>query len=71
MNGQITNGLPPGEAAFLTCSFWLVDNYISRDAIRSKLFEISSSTAMACGVLAEEFDPLARMRGNFRKPTAM
>ena len=62
------DGLPPGEGAFLACSFWLVDNYIlqgrRRDAERlyAKLVKIANDV----GLLAEEFDPRAkRMLGNF------
>ena len=38
------DGLPPGEGAFLACSFWLVDNYIlqGRDAEARKLFDRSA-----------------------------
>lgn len=62
------DGLPPGEGAFLACSFWLVDNYIlqgrRRDAERlyAKLVRIANDV----GLLAEEYDPHAkRMLGNF------
>ncbi len=62
------DGLPPGEGAFLACSFWLVDNYIlqgrRRDAERlyAKLVRIANDV----GLLAEEYDPRARrMLGNF------
>ena len=62
------DGLPPGEGAFLACSFWLVDNYIlqgrNRDAQR--LFERLLSRCNDVGLLAEEFEPLTgRMLGNF------
>lgn len=62
------DGLPPGEGAFLACSFWLVDVYImlgrTRDA--GKLFARLAALANDVGLLAEEFDPrLQRMLGNF------
>jgi GH15 family glucan-1,4-alpha-glucosidase len=62
------DGLPPGEGAFLVCSFWLIDNYIlqGRYAEAAKLFERLLSRCNDVGLLAEEFDPLAgRMLGNF------
>jgi len=62
------DGLPPGEGAFLACSFWLVDNYIlqGRDAEARKLFDRLLSRCNDLGLLAEEFDPLSgRMLGNF------
>jgi GH15 family glucan-1,4-alpha-glucosidase len=62
------DGLPPGEGAFLACSFWLVDNYVlqSRYAEARKLFERLLLRCNDVGLLAEEFDPLAeRMLGNF------
>jgi GH15 family glucan-1,4-alpha-glucosidase len=62
------DGLPPGEGAFLACSFWLVDNYIlqGRHADARKLFERLLSRCNDVGLLAEEFDPRAgRMLGNF------
>src|SRR6202000_2023038 len=36
-----SDGLPPGEGAFLACSFWLVDNYIlqGRYEDAQRLFE--------------------------------
>jgi GH15 family glucan-1,4-alpha-glucosidase len=62
------DGLPPGEGAFLVCSFWLVDNYIlqGHHAKARKLFERLLSHCNDVGLLAEEFDPRAgRMLGNF------
>src|SRR6516165_4420615 len=62
------DGLPPGEGAFLVCSFWLVDNYIlqGRHVEACKLFERLLSHCNDVGLLAEEFNPRAgRMLGNF------
>jgi GH15 family glucan-1,4-alpha-glucosidase len=62
------DGLPPGEGAFLACSFWLADNYLllgrKRDAKR--LFHRLKSYANDVGLFAEEYDPKEkRMLGNF------
>ena len=62
------DGLPPGEGAFLACSFWLVDNYTlmgrRKDALR--LFNRLRRLANDVGLYAEEYDPQARrMLGNF------
>jgi len=62
------DGLPPGEGAFLACSFWLIDNYIlqRRYTEARKLFERLLARCNDVGLLAEEFDPLTgRMLGNF------
>jgi GH15 family glucan-1,4-alpha-glucosidase len=68
-NTEETNdGLPPGEGAFLACSFWLVDNYIlqGRYAEARALFDRLLGHCNDVGLLAEEFDPLTgRMLGNF------
>src|SRR3546814_18978726 len=39
--GEVADGLPPGEGAFLACSFWLADYYIllGRHAEARALFE--------------------------------
>ncbi len=62
------DGLPPGEGAFLACSFWLVDNWHMqgrRDDARA-LFERLLSLRNDLGLLSEEYDPAAqRMTGNF------
>jgi GH15 family glucan-1,4-alpha-glucosidase len=62
------DGLPPGEGAFLACSFWLVDAYAMtgrrNEAVR--LFEHLLSFRNDLGLLAEEYDPKAgRQLGNF------
>ena len=62
------DGLPPGEGAFLACSFWLADNFVlqGRDADARALFEMLLSLRNDVGLLAEEYDPRARrMLGNF------
>jgi len=62
------DGLPPGEGAFLPCSFWLADNYTlqNRDAEASALFNRLLSLSNDVGLLAEEYDPHAqRQVGNF------
>lgn len=65
---QSPDGLPPGEGAFLACSFWLADDLVlmgRRDEARS-LFERAISVSNDVGLLAEEYDPAARrMLGNF------
>jgi GH15 family glucan-1,4-alpha-glucosidase len=63
-----SDGLPPGEGAFLACSFWLVDNYILQGRYKDaqRLFERLLTRCNDVGLLAEEFDPAsARMLGNF------
>ena len=62
------DGLPPGEGAFLACSFWLVDNYLLQGRYRDahRLFERLLARCNDVGLLAEEFDPRTRrMLGNF------
>ncbi len=62
------DGLPPGEGAFLPCSFWLVEVYAlqGRMAEARALFERLAGLCNDLGLLAEEYDPVAgRMLGNF------
>ncbi|MBA3395960.1 MAG: glycoside hydrolase family 15 protein [Deltaproteobacteria bacterium] len=62
------DGLPPGEGAFLACSFWLADNYalLGRRDDALALFEHLLSLRNDVGLLAEEYDPVARrLLGNF------
>jgi GH15 family glucan-1,4-alpha-glucosidase len=62
------DGLPPGEGAFLPCSFWLADAYIlqGRNAEARALFERLVSLCNDVGLLAEEYDPHGRrLVGNF------
>jgi len=65
------DGLPPGEGAFLACSFWLVDAYcmLGEREKAHRLFERLLALRNDVGLLAEEYDPAApagrRFRGNF------
>lgn len=62
------DGLPPGEGAFLGCSFWLADNYwlLGRHQEARRLFERLLSLCNDVGLLSEEYDPQAkRLLGNF------
>jgi GH15 family glucan-1,4-alpha-glucosidase len=62
------DGLPPGEGAFLACSFWLVDNLalLGRLDDARRLFERLLDLRNDVGLLAEEYDPRAgRQVGNF------
>ena len=62
------DGLPPGEGAFLACSFWLADNYLlqSRPADARRLFNRLKKLSNDVGLFAEEYDPAAKtMLGNF------
>ncbi len=62
------DGLPPGEGAFLACTFWLADNYsmVGRVNEAVDLFERLLDLRNDVGLLAEEWDPVSkRMTGNF------
>jgi GH15 family glucan-1,4-alpha-glucosidase len=62
------DGLPPGEGAFLACSFWLVDAYIlqNRWADARALFDRLLALRNDVGLLSEEYEPRAgRLVGNF------
>lgn len=62
------DGLPPGEGAFLICTFWLADNlslqgrYTQARAIFERLLALRNDV----GLLSEEYDPQTRrLVGNF------
>jgi GH15 family glucan-1,4-alpha-glucosidase len=62
------DGLPPGEAAFLACSFWLADCYalMGRRDDAVELFDRLCALTNDLGLLAEEYDVrLGRQVGNF------
>jgi GH15 family glucan-1,4-alpha-glucosidase len=66
--GTTDDGLPPGEGAFLPCSFWLADAYVltGRRNDAQRLFERLVGLCNDVGLLAEEYDPDAqRAVGNF------
>jgi GH15 family glucan-1,4-alpha-glucosidase len=66
--GRDVDGLPPGEGAFLPCTFWLVDNFALQGRIdeAEELFARLLSTRSDLGLLAEEWDPESRRQlGNF------
>jgi GH15 family glucan-1,4-alpha-glucosidase len=62
------DGLPPGEGAFLACSFWFADNLLllGRTREAEQLFKRLCGLCNDVGLLAEEYDPHAkRLVGNF------
>ena len=62
------DGLPPGEGTFVACSFWLADNLImqGRREEAQALFDRLLGIRNDVGLLAEEYDPIARRQlGNF------
>ena len=61
------DGLPPGEGAFLPCSFWLVGNYVlqGRQHEAQALYDKLIGIANDVGLFSEEYDPAAkRLLGN-------
>ena len=62
------DGLPPGEGAFLPCSFWLVDclHLTGREKEARQMFERLLGICTQLGLLSEEYDTEAkRLIGNF------
>jgi GH15 family glucan-1,4-alpha-glucosidase len=62
------DGLPPGEGAFLACSFWLADVYTlqGREADAVRTFKRLIGLRNDVGLLSEEYDPrTGRLVGNF------
>jgi GH15 family glucan-1,4-alpha-glucosidase len=65
---QVEDALPPGEGAFLACSFWLVDVYILQERLEEaeNLFRRLVGLCNEVGLLSEEYDPSSkRLIGNF------
>jgi len=65
---QMDDGLPPGEGAFLACSFWLVDVCVlqGRVADAERMFRRLIALRNDVGLLSEEYDlRLKRLVGNF------
>jgi GH15 family glucan-1,4-alpha-glucosidase len=62
------DGLPPGEGAFLACTFWYADNLVllGRQDDARQVFERLLSLCNDVGLLSEEYDSRAkRLVGNF------
>jgi len=62
------DGLPPGEGAFLPCTFWLADNLamMGRYDDARAIFERLVGLCNDVGLLSEEYDPRGkRQLGNF------
>jgi GH15 family glucan-1,4-alpha-glucosidase len=66
--GAVKDALPPGEGAFLACSFWLVDVYVLQGRLdeAERLFRRLVGLRNDVGLLSEEYDPnTRRLVGNF------
>jgi GH15 family glucan-1,4-alpha-glucosidase len=62
------DGLPPGEGAFLACSFWLVDVYVlqGRRQDAERLFKRLLKLRNDVGLLSEQYDIASQqLIGNF------
>jgi GH15 family glucan-1,4-alpha-glucosidase len=62
------DGLPPGEGAFIACTFWLADNLAlqGRRAEARDIFERMLAIRNEVGLLSEEYDRRRRrLVGNF------
>jgi GH15 family glucan-1,4-alpha-glucosidase len=62
------DGLPPGEGAFLACTFWLADNLALQGRVDEgrAIFEQLLAIRNDVGLLSEQYDPDARrLVGNF------
>jgi GH15 family glucan-1,4-alpha-glucosidase len=65
---EVEDALPPGEGAFLACSFWLVDVYMLQERYddAERLFRRLVALCNDVGLLSEEYDTGAkRLVGNF------
>jgi len=66
--GRSVDGLPPGEGAFLPCTFWLADNLALQGRLdeAEEIFQRLLDLRSDLGLLAEEWDPETRRQlGNF------
>ena len=65
---EVEDGVGGKEGAFLACSFWLADAYaqLGRMDDATELFDRLLAVRNDLGLLAEEYDPVARrLLGNF------
>jgi GH15 family glucan-1,4-alpha-glucosidase len=65
---EVDDGVGGDEGAFLACSFWLADAYamLGRLDDATALFERLLAVRNDLGLMAEEYDPVARrLLGNF------
>jgi GH15 family glucan-1,4-alpha-glucosidase len=65
---ETDDGLPPGEGAFLPCTFWYADNLAMQGKREEavEVFERLLALRNDVGLLSEEYDPTSkRLVGNF------